>query len=141
MGKHCSQTFKLMCAFVFVITAALQTPRAHSQGQRPSLQSRMAKNNTKKQLTTIVFSGLAGAILGLSTLSFYGRPQDKLSNIAIGFAIGVIGGTIYATSQAVVRSPSSYRGALTDSEAWDKLASLPQKPASDVSIFNYQFTF
>jgi hypothetical protein len=45
-------------------------------------------------------AGIAGAILGLSTLSFYGRPQDKLSNIAIGFAIGVIGGAVYTTYKA-----------------------------------------
>lgn len=51
----------------------------------------------RKQLATIVFSGLGGAVLGLSTLSFYGRPQDKLSNIAVGFAIGIITGTIYTT--------------------------------------------
>ena len=41
-------------------------------------------------LATILFAGLGGSILGLSTLSFYGRPQDKLQNIAIGFAVGVI---------------------------------------------------
>lgn len=54
----------------------------------------------RKQLATIIFSGLGGAILGLSTLSFYGRPQDKLSNIAIGFAVGVIVGTSYVTYKA-----------------------------------------
>ena len=54
-------------------------------------------NGPRKKLTVIVFSGLTGAIIGLSTLSFYGRPQDKLSNIAIGFALGVITGTIYTT--------------------------------------------
>ena len=53
--------------------------------------------STKTKLATIVFAGLGGAILGLSTLSFYGRPQDNLSNIAIGFAVGVIAGTTYVT--------------------------------------------
>jgi hypothetical protein len=66
--------------------------------------SAFGQQNTKKkpsgprrQLATIVFAGLGGAILGLSTLSFYGRPQEQLSNIAIGFAVGVITGTIYVT--------------------------------------------
>ena len=54
----------------------------------------------RKQLATIIFAGLGGAILGLSTLSFYGRPQDKLANIAIGFAFGVIAGTGYVTYKA-----------------------------------------
>jgi hypothetical protein len=55
------------------------------------------RSGARRQLATIVFAGLGGAILGLSTLSFYGRPQDHLSNIAVGFAIGVIAGTAYVT--------------------------------------------
>jgi hypothetical protein len=51
----------------------------------------------RRQLATIVFAGLGGAILGLSTLSFYGRPQEHLGNIAIGFAVGIISGTAYVT--------------------------------------------
>lgn len=61
----------------------------------------------KKQLAVIIFSGLGGAFLGLSTLSFYGRPQDHLQNISTGFAIGIIGGVTYTfyqvTTQPVVR--------------------------------------
>jgi hypothetical protein len=59
-------------------------------------------------MATIVIMGLAGGILGLSTLSFYGRPQDYLSNIAIGFAIGVTAGTIYVTYRAA-RDPYDRR--------------------------------
>lgn len=63
---------------------------------------------TRKQLATIIFSGLAGAILGLSTLSFYGRPQDHLSNIAVGFAVGIISGTVYTTYQAATKPYETY---------------------------------
>lgn len=59
------------------------------------------KSGPRRQLATIVFAGLGGAVLGLSTLSFYGRPQDYLVNIAIGFAVGVIAGTAYVTFQTV----------------------------------------
>jgi hypothetical protein len=55
------------------------------------------KSGPRRQLATILFAGLGGAILGLSTLSFYGRPQDYLGNIGLGFAAGVIVGTIYVT--------------------------------------------
>ena len=51
----------------------------------------------KAQAATIIYSGLGGAVLGLSTLSFYGRPEEHLSNIAVGFALGVIAGTSYVT--------------------------------------------
>jgi hypothetical protein len=63
-------------------------------GQEPVIRK---KSGPRRQLATIIFAGIGGAILGLSTLSFYGRPQDQLSNIAIGFAVGVISGTIYVT--------------------------------------------
>jgi hypothetical protein len=70
----------------------------------------------KKQLSTIVFAGVAGAILGLSTLSFYGRPQDKLSNIAVGFAIGVISGAIYTTYNAATKPRDFYRDSQMEQE-------------------------
>ena len=63
----------------------------------------------KRQIATIVYMGLGGAVLGLSTLSFYGRPQDKLTNIAIGFGIGVIIGTVYMTYQAATNPQEFYR--------------------------------
>lgn len=79
-----------------------------------SAQARGAKSSTssvqgpRKHLSTIMFSGLAGAVLGLSTLSFYGRPQDKLSNIAVGAAIGIIGGTIISTYKAATEPREFY---------------------------------
>ncbi|MCB0393469.1 MAG: hypothetical protein KDD25_02855 [Bdellovibrionales bacterium] len=63
----------------------------------------------RRQLATIIFAGLGGAVLGLSTLSFYDRPQDKLANIAIGLAIGLISGTIYVTVKTVSQ-PADYYG-------------------------------
>ncbi|MCB0415391.1 MAG: hypothetical protein KDD50_13730 [Bdellovibrionales bacterium] len=69
--------------------------------QNPPTDSLVSK--PRRQITTIIFAGLAGAILGLSTLSFYGRPQEKLSNIAVGFAIGVISGAVYTTYQTATR--------------------------------------
>ncbi len=65
------------------------------------------KSGPRRQLATIVFMGLGGAVLGLSTLSFYGRPQDHLSNIAIGFAVGVITGVVVVT-YSVASKPNYY---------------------------------
>lgn len=67
----------------------------------------------RKQIGTIIYAGLGGAVLGLSTLSFYGRPQDKLANIAIGFAIGVMGGTVAVTYNAAT-NPDDFYGAKID---------------------------
>lgn len=104
----------LSLAFVLCV----QTP-AFAQGATQSRSS-----GPRKQIATIVFAGLAGAILGLSTLSFYGRPQDKLSNIAIGFAIGIISGTVYTTYQATTRPQSLYESHLIETESWQQLGQL-----------------
>lgn len=55
----------------------------------------------------IFLAGLGGAVLGLSTLSFHGRPQDHLGSIAIGFAVGVVFGTIYVTYNTATK-PKEY---------------------------------
>ena len=68
----------------------------------------------KRQIATIVYMGLGGAVLGLSTLSFYGRPQDKLTNIWIGFGAGVIVGTIWMTYQAATNPQEFYRADFTE---------------------------
>lgn len=82
-------------------------------------------SGTRKQLATIIFAGLSGAILGLSTLSFYGRPQEHLQNLAFGFAFGVIGGTIFTTYKAATKPYEAYdiSSVLFDrARAQDKLA-------------------
>ena len=78
----------------------------------------------------IVFAGLAGAVLGLSTLSFYGRPQDRLANIPVGFAIGAICGTMFTTYKAVA-DPREFYG------SENKYDWRPQR----VAVASYTFDF
>ena len=80
-----------------------------AQAQAPNANAgQNAAQGPRRHLSNIIFAGLAGAVLGLSTLSFYGRPQDRLSNIAVGFAIGVIGGTVYSTYKAAAEPRDFY---------------------------------
>jgi len=104
-------------AVLIVSFGAQSFAQAPSQGALGSTGQEKAKglSGPRKQLATIIFAGLGGAILGLSTLSFYGRPQDKLSNIAIGFAFGVIGGTALVTFKAAT-NPSELYGRQLDLE-------------------------
>lgn len=95
----------------------------------------------RKQLATILFAGLGGSILGLSTLSFYGRPQDKLANIAIGFAVGVIAGTVYVTYKAA-NNPRELYGIdyvpeIEKMNQASNMRSVNQSPLSG----SYTFTF
>lgn len=43
-----------------------------------------------KDISVVLGAGAAGAILGLSTLSFVEKPKDHTKNIAIGGAIGIV---------------------------------------------------
>lgn len=101
---------KSLIAFCLVLIVASQSFAQDT----PSATSRTF-SGPRKQLATIVFCGLGGAIVGLSTLSFYGRPQDKLSNISIGAAVGVIAGTAYVTYRAA-RNPGQLYGVIPQSE-------------------------
>jgi hypothetical protein len=126
--------------FAVLLTASVCAEPVLAQTRPASGQSRTS-NRTKQQLQTIVFAGLAGAILGLSTLSFYGRPQDKLSNIAVGFAFGIITGTVVATYQAAVSS-KEYRANVSDSETWQRLAnSMTPVDRRARPVWNLQTTF
>jgi len=87
---------------------------------------RKKPSGPRRQLATIVFAGLGGAIMGLSTLSFYGRPQEQLSNIAIGFAVGVIVGTVYVTFRSAT-TREYYEGPVTNSDGSPRGVFLDQK--------------
>lgn len=92
------------CTMAMVVVSI--SPVAFAAG--PDKAGQSVSSGPRKHLANIVFAGLAGAVLGLSTLSFYGRPQDRLSNIAVGFAIGVIGGTMYSTYKAAAEPREFY---------------------------------
>ncbi len=112
----------LTISLVFSSTSMAQTNKEQTGGSF----------GPRKQLATIVFAGLGGAVLGLSTLSFYGRPQDYLSNIAIGFAVGVISGTVFVTYKAATNTDTfsdpkstSYFPELENSQKRNLLSSTP----------------
>ena len=92
----------------------------------------------RRQLALIIFSGLGGAVLGLSTLSFYGRPQDHLVNIAIGAAVGVISGTVYVTYRAA-SEPQEFYGLYPQGEVW--AAKLIASQQTNPLKISYAWTF
>ena len=94
-----------------------------AESRPPSVSS-----GPKAQVAMIIFSGLGGAVLGLSTLSFYDRPQDHLANIAVGAALGVITGTVYVTFKTATepyryRSSKFYNRSINQRENYDQWAS------------------
>jgi hypothetical protein len=107
-------------------------------------QKGRALGGPRRQLATIIFAGIGGAILGLSTLSFYGRPQDELKNIAYGLAFGVFAGTAYVTYKAAsnpqelygVRPQNEY-----DLDHTSAFSRPPSAPSGRPLAFNLKFAF
>ncbi len=95
--------------FLVVVSLIFSTASVSLAQTAPPTGETHATSGPRRQLATILFAGLGGAVLGLSTLSFYGRPQDNLANIAIGFAGGVIIGTTYVTYKAAT-NPAEFYG-------------------------------
>ena len=63
-------------------------------------------SSTQNDLVLVGVAGATGAVLGLSTLSFYDEPSTHISNVWTGAAIGVIAGVIWV----------AYRSATTNQE-------------------------
>ena len=84
----------------------------------------------------ILFAGIGGGILGLSTLSFYGNPQEHTDNITLGGLIGVLAGASYVTYRANRPVQGGYDYTMLNIE---------KKRASIVTdarpIFNFAFEF
>ncbi len=53
--------------------------------------------NPKDQAKVILYTGLYGAVLGLSTLSFYDKPSSRIRNVFMGAALGLIASVVIST--------------------------------------------
>lgn len=67
-----------------VLTAVLLNP-AHLMAQDSGVL-----DESIQDLYIVLGTGAAGAVLGLSTLSFADKPKSHLKNISIGAAIGIV---------------------------------------------------
>lgn len=148
---------KGLCVFLTVLAVLGgmlpgQNAFAQQQQQMAGESAGHASGGPRKQLATIIYAGLGGAVLGLSTLSFYGRPQDKLANIAIGFAVGVIVGTSVVTYNAATNpdefyGPSggddrqSWRYRLDDEDLQKRSATCAVGAEPAPVTLSYAFTF
>lgn len=68
-------------------------------------------NDTKSDLLIVVGGGLAGAVLGLSTLSFVEEPKDHTRNIIVGASLGIIAGVGYVAFSQATRTQEMMYGA------------------------------
>lgn len=61
----------------------------------------------KRGTAIVFFSAVGGAILGLSTLSFYGEPREHTGNITLGAALGLAAGAGYLVWESSQPPPKS----------------------------------
>ena len=131
-----------LVVFAIAVQSLAQTNGGGAPGAAGTAgeQKGQSLSGPRKQLATIVFAGLGGAILGLSTLSFYGRPQEKLNNIAIGFAFGIITGTTYVTFKAATNPQELYgRQAEPIEESASRRAEISQENAPLKFSMTFEF--
>jgi drug/metabolite transporter (DMT)-like permease len=67
----------------------------------PILAQTVSENmsSLKRKFSVVALCGVGGAVLGLSTLSFYGEPQEHFSNVWTGLIVGLVAGTVYVSTE------------------------------------------
>lgn len=100
-----------------------------------------ADRAVKRSVAAILFSSLGGAILGLSTLSFYGEPQEHTDNIAVGALVGFVGGVSYVLYDSLQppAQPSQDFGKIFDQELHMRRASANFAKALPVIQLKFDF--
>lgn len=61
-------------------------------------------SSTQNDILLVGVAGATGAVLGLSTLSFYDTPSTHISNVWTGAAIGVIAGVIFVAYSSATKN-------------------------------------
>jgi hypothetical protein len=77
---------------------------------------------TKSDLLIVISGGLAGAVLGLSTLSFVDEPKEHTRNIIVGASIGIIAGVGYVAYSQASKSREMMYGAPDQQAKYDPKA-------------------
>lgn len=124
-------------------SASVGSPSAWAAAANPANGTQSLAAGPSRHIQNIVFAGVAGGILGLSTLSFYGRPQTRLANIPIGAAIGIIIGTAYTTFKAASEPRDFYGLQETPRvpELWLTQASQAGDESRDISSMSFSYSY
>jgi hypothetical protein len=94
MHKKIKLSSWFLITFVSLFSQLIFVPKASAQG------TSRAQLELRRDIATTVFWGLGGAVIGLSTLTFYGRPEEHINNIYAGFGIGLAAGLMAVTERS-----------------------------------------
>jgi len=96
-------TLKKYVSYFLIILTLITMPIAYSAEDQGS----GLIDDSLRDMSVVLGSGAAGAILGLSTLSFAETPSTKWKNVAIGGAIGIVIGVGVVIFSQATRSASA----------------------------------
>lgn len=98
-----------LTSLILLVSLMLSTVAANAQDAKSTTRTA----DPMSDLYIVLGAGAAGAILGLSTLSFASEPSKKIKNVSMGAAVGIILGVgIVIYNQATRASTEIY----TDSQ-------------------------
>jgi len=100
--------FVMLSVMIFSNSVFAQAAGAGAAGEGGDVEAFV--QDTKSDLLVVVAGGLAGAVLGLSTLSFVDEPKKHTRNILVGASIGIIIGVGYVAFSQANRSRQMFYG-------------------------------
>jgi len=119
-------TFKKNISNLFLILALLLIePVAFSaEEQVPGIV-----DDSVRDISIVVGTGVVGAILGLSTLSFADNPSEHWKNVSVGGAIGIVIGVGIVLVGQATKSSTSFA-----------TSQVPLNPEKSVTLSRHEFT-
>ena len=130
-----------MKKWIFLVLAAtLSMQVVLAQKALAEMEVRSQVPSWRRSTALVLFSGIGGGILGLSTLSFYGDPKEHTANITWGALFGLVAGAgyiIYENSPSLhkTRITNDYYGLFDPTQMQKKGPTL-----SSVPTFQFEFT-
>jgi hypothetical protein len=124
-----------------LLLSFLLSPQLYAQQQQNTYSN--SGRNFKRGVAAVMFSTIGGAVLGLSTLSFYDKPQEHTNNITVGALIGLVAGVGYVVYDSSRRNPppsGNYDFSWERPDEQFKKASLFAKN-KQAPVLQYQFDF
>lgn len=120
---------------IFIMTACLILGALPAQAQEIPTGQRVKRN-----VAAVLFASLGGAVLGLSTLPFYGEPQEHTNNISTGALLGFVGGLVFVAYDGTKPAAPTY-----EYSSWDELEQKRKRAFSSAEkalpVFNVSFDF
>lgn len=116
-----------------VLSSSLILTSSFSLGQTERL--------VKRNIATVLFASLGGAVLGLSTLSFYGDPEEHTNNIGTGALLGFLGGVSYLAYDSSRPGAPVYDYSQSFGIDYRSRRASATQVAKSLPLVQYSFTF